>query len=81
MPDRREMHWVMTVQGPTPGRGTAVLDAEGTVELADITTRRQVYYDVRAQVLADFRRETGAQRDPNVIFWSLEPNDLTYRGE
>lgn len=65
-------HYVMTVQYPGYSTGTwnGTIDVEGA-------TRSEVYDRLYGQVAAQIRRPPTATDGPNVLFWSLERNDLT----
>lgn len=64
-------HYVLTVQKPLPQR-FAVHTVHGTCIPASGATRKDVYEQVRA----DFDRTNPELTGGNVLFWSLEPNQL-----
>lgn len=64
-------HYVLTVQKPLP-QGLAVHTIHGTCILAAGATRKDVYEQVRAE----FDQTTPELMGGNVLFWSLEPNQL-----
>lgn len=64
-------HFVLTVQKPSP-RGLDVNTFHGTCTPGEGATRRDVYDEVRA----DHDQRHPQLAGGNVIFWSLEPNQL-----
>lgn len=63
--------WMITLQKPIPG-GMAMNTQYGTVHLAPGSTRHEVYGQLRAEL----DRQNPQMSDANVVFFSLEPNDL-----
>jgi hypothetical protein len=63
--------WVITLQKPTP-RGMAVNTQYGVIQPDPGATRRGLFEQVRREIDQQFPELSGA----NVMFWSLEPNEL-----
>jgi hypothetical protein len=66
-----EYHFVLTAQFPHP-RGVQVFTSSGTLNLTPRATRAEAFDFVRN----DMRERTGLTGDPDVLFFSLEPNRL-----
>ncbi len=66
-----EYHYVLTAQRPHP-RGTEVATAHGTLNLAPQATRAEAFEFARN----DLRRRVGWDGDGDVLFFSLEPNQI-----
>lgn len=72
-----EWHWVITLQVHRGGSNYSMTTREGTYGAATGMTRQDIYTHVMGLVLRDLPRVPGGQTPgANVLFWSLERNDL-----
>ena len=69
-----EWFYVLTLQWPNHSTGTRF----GTITTPGPgSTRGQIFNDVFEGFASEMPRPFGVSGQPNVMFWSLEPNDLT----
>lgn len=66
----REYHWIMTTRWPT-STGYGIRTLHGTVNVAPGESRHVVYLKA-----FDLMCEPPGDPNSNVLFFSLEPNDL-----
>ncbi len=66
-----EYHFVLTAQRFGAG-GTEIVTTHGTLTLNPQATRAEAFEFARN----DLRKRTGWTSDPNILFFSLEPNQI-----
>lgn len=71
-----EWFWVLTVTHDVRG-GQGIKHYHGTWTQYPGATRADVFEAVTQEIFTLWRQESGSTVDPMVLFWSLEPNDLT----
>lgn len=71
-------HWILTLNGHTgPDTKEVTFGGRGVVDVASAETRESVTDRLIEEVQAAFLARTGQLiHDANIVFFSLEPNEL-----
>ena len=64
--------WILTLAKPAPGRGIMQITISNTYDARDDQTRGEIYSDIRDYAHTEYPNVA----DGNVLFFSLEPNQL-----